>query len=515
MANTINYSDKVYKEFGVKTGENTSEFFEIGADAKNVFIQNEQRDGYGDIDGVVDLQTKLDNFNKSVRNIGSGDAAGKYATAFGQSTQANGQSSHAEGFNTEASGNHSHAEGMSTTASGNASHAEGSATQASAAGSHAEGRETLASGSTSHVEGYRTAASGNYSHAEGAYNQAIGHYSHVEGYENKAMGEYIHIEGCQNQISAIGAHVEGIGHFQDSTSVTYTFSSISSDVVSNFNTAGEWQQANLDKITVDGKEYSYHSFKPYIGDTSLFEHTLIGEPPIYYRGSGYSIYDASRNQSYILFYFIFNPAENQMYLYVSTINPINLPIYAGSMIQVHWEIKLTEKGIPNLIKYSEYSHIQGKYSMMSNCAHIVGGGTSNTDRKNIHTIDWDGNAEFAGDVTLFGCGGSNPIQLSALTKGPLIIQESMIGAYSSQGEYGDKILDAIQKNRQILILLNNQGESNYSLYSPVITYHLPQEANTELSLFYLPDGMSPTNFNIKEAQFKVSNPITFIDNLKN
>ena len=32
-------------------------------------------------------------------------------------------------------------------------------------------------------------------------------------------------------------------------------------------------------------------------------------------------------------------------------------------------------------------------------AHIVGGGTSLTDRKNIHTLDWQGNAVFAGDVT--------------------------------------------------------------------------------------------------------------------
>lgn len=31
-------------------------------------------------------------------------------------------------------------------------------------------------------------------------------------------------------------------------------------------------------------------------------------------------------------------------------------------------------------------------------AHIIGGGTSDTDRKNIHTVDWDGNAEYAGTV---------------------------------------------------------------------------------------------------------------------
>ena len=48
------------------------------------------------------------------------------------------------------------------------------------------------------------------------------------------------------------------------------------------------------------------------------------------------------------------------------------------------------------------SHVQGKYNVVDEnhkYAHIVGGGTSNTERKNIHTLDWDGNAEYAGDVT--------------------------------------------------------------------------------------------------------------------
>lgn len=37
----------------------------------------------------------------------------------------------------------------------------------------------------------------------------------------------------------------------------------------------------------------------------------------------------------------------------------------------------------------------------NNKAITVGGGTSDSDRKNIHTLDWQGNAEFAGDVKGF------------------------------------------------------------------------------------------------------------------
>lgn len=46
-------------------------------------------------------------------------------------------------------------------------------------------------------------------------------------------------------------------------------------------------------------------------------------------------------------------------------------------------------------------HVQGRYNVIDGNdenAHIVGNGTSVNDRKNAHTIDWDGNAWFAGNV---------------------------------------------------------------------------------------------------------------------
>ena len=45
------------------------------------------------------------------------------------------------------------------------------------------------------------------------------------------------------------------------------------------------------------------------------------------------------------------------------------------------------------------THIQGKNAYIDNTfAHVVGNGISNMYPKNIHTVDWDGNAMFAGDV---------------------------------------------------------------------------------------------------------------------
>lgn len=49
----------------------------------------------------------------------------------------------------------------------------------------------------------------------------------------------------------------------------------------------------------------------------------------------------------------------------------------------------------------KYQHVQGKYNVEDTegrYAHIVGGG-SDAERRNIHTLDWEGNAEYAWDVT--------------------------------------------------------------------------------------------------------------------
>lgn len=53
-------------------------------------------------------------------------------------------------------------------------------------------------------------------------------------------------------------------------------------------------------------------------------------------------------------------------------------------------------------------NVQGMYNIgsgnkdNSRLAHIVGNGSSDTNRSDAHTIDWDGNAWFAGDVYVGG-----------------------------------------------------------------------------------------------------------------
>ena len=59
------------------------------------------------------------------------------------------------------------------------------------------------------------------------------------------------------------------------------------------------------------------------------------------------------------------------------------------------------------IASGESQHAQGKYNIEdteNKYAHIVGNGTAYNDRSNAHTVDWDGNAWFAGTIKVGGTG---------------------------------------------------------------------------------------------------------------
>lgn len=103
-------------------------------------------------------------------------AQGAYSHAEGHSTTAIGVSSHVEGETTQAVGSHSHAEGDSTQAIGNASHTEGQNTivTQSAVGGHAEGI-----GNT--VAGLGNNNPGQGGHVEGIGNTSLGDAQHVQG----------------------------------------------------------------------------------------------------------------------------------------------------------------------------------------------------------------------------------------------------------------------------------------------------------------------------------------------
>ena len=76
------------------------------------------------------------------------------------------------------------------------------------------------------------------------------------------------------------------------------------------------------------------------------------------------------------------------------------------------------------------SHAQGTYNIEDTegkYAHIVGNGTSELARSNVHTLDWSGNAWFAGDVFVGGSSQDDGVKLLKTGDAIPIPQTSSVG----------------------------------------------------------------------------------------
>ena len=85
---------------------------------------------------------------------------------------------------------------------------------------------------------------------------------------------------------------------------------------------------------------------------------------------------------------------------------------------------------------SETQHVQGKYNIKdddSTYAHIVGNGTSDGVRSNAHTLDWDGNAWFAGDVYVGSTSGTNKDEGSKKLQKEIIGTQGQVVGFDANG----------------------------------------------------------------------------------
>jgi hypothetical protein len=299
--------------------------------------------------------------------VGQGNTVSGYvAHAEGLGNTASGGQAHAEGRNTEASGSWSHTEGRDTKATGEYSHAEGNTTTAGYQ-SHAEGKETDAQG-TSHTEGFRTYAS-NISHAEGQDTEATGLNAHAEGQSSIASGAQSHAEGQLTEAIGARSHAEGLktialganshaeGGSSNKASEVIALDSTGADIVS------AWQKT---KFSLALTEHSHvEGFNTLA--TGWVSHA-----------EGHSTL-AQGGQSH---------AEGR-----------------DTKAKGNWSHTEGQGTIAS----AQHQHVQGKFNIEDTeldsagngkYAHIIGNGSSDTARSNAHTIDWNGNAWFAGDVTV-------------------------------------------------------------------------------------------------------------------
>ena len=452
-------------------------------------------------------------------------ASGESSHAEGSNTIASGGFSHAEGSNNTASGAGSHAEGYQTTTSAQASHAEGWNTKATGECSHAEGRQTFTSHQGSHAEGCETSAIGVGSHVEGysftrldfndnniqtiinsatdtnnpdfsslisywdeedanntlihKFSLALGHASHVEGRNCLALVQASHAEGNETLASGLASHSEGDYAFATNTAShaeggSTQSSGIASHAEGSQTTAfgnsshseGKSDGRALDrttetKITDAINENSsaliadWDRKDPDDPDEAINKFSLAGGEGSHVEGS--NCLALGKNSH----------AEGN-----GTIAEKSSAHAEGT--GSHASGKYSHAEGSNTIAAGVNQHVEGTYNIKDNnntYAHIVGNGTADNARSNAMTLDWSGNAWFAGNIT----DGAGNVLSQKADKNTLIKLKNMVlnGADTNGGitefDIKDKIADFSLDNYIVSVLLQNNAPSGYvqHFFNPV------------------------------------------------
>nr|DAU12392.1 MAG TPA: hypothetical protein [Caudoviricetes sp.] len=248
-------------------------------------------------------------------------------------------------------------------------------------GSSAIGTNVIASGFCSHAEGSNTTASGESSHAEGTGTQASGNNSHAEGSYTTASGGFgSHAEGSNTTANGIASHSEG-----DNTEAlgNYSHAEGSSTIASGNNSHAEGS------YTTASGEYS-HAEGSNTKATGDYAHA---------EGS----YTTASGEN--------SHAEG-----------------AGTTAS------------------SENQHVQGKYNIEDSenkYAHIVGNGEDGKN-SNAHTLDWQGNAWFAGKLSQEG----TPTEDKDLTT-KKYVDDNAVNKYSQLNERPIEVFPYTEKLNKV------------------------------------------------------------------
>ena len=228
------------------------------------------------------------------------------------------------------------------------------------------GRPSIESGDADYSiqEGRSTAASGAQSHAEGMSAHAYGAQSHAEGLLTTASGEDSHAEGRNTTASGKDSHAEGSD--RDSSGLMKNLRIVTSDIIPDLSS----ELRMIGSMAYGMASHAEGAQTLAYGYSSHAE----GEDTI-----------ASGSNSH---------AEGLL-----TIASGSNSHAEGSYTTASGEDSHAEGMGTTASSYRQ--HVQGKYNIEDSnsiYAHIVGNGTSDSDRSNAHTLDWSGNAWYAGTV---------------------------------------------------------------------------------------------------------------------
>ena len=214
----------------------------------------------------------------------------------------------------------------------------------------------IATGNYSHAEGDRTTATGDYSHAEGYNTIASGYTSHAEGYNTTASGSDSHAEGHQTTASGFYSHAEG--RSRNILPETITSESTDEEIIA------AWKNSSF--LLAKGPNSHAEGYDTLALGTQ--SHAEGGE---------------TIASSY------YSHAEGHQTI--------------ASGVSSHAEGYHTTAS-------RDYSHAEGVYNIEDTAKqylHIVGNGTAINNHSNAHTLDFNGNAWFSGDVYVGSTSGTN------------------------------------------------------------------------------------------------------------
>ena len=343
----------------------------------------------------VDGEVKGEIFNDYENNI----ASNLYSHAEGKGTEAKGENSHAQNRRAKAYGKHSHAQNYDTLAQGESSTAMGVQTKAFQKASVAEGNMCEAGDSSiasdtfnpAHAEGHQTKAIGYASHTEGQFNQAFGEASHAEGSSTIAKEDYSHVEGIGAKTYDKASHAEGAGTIAGRKPVNTDSGGTGGDSEGDDSEdsigegiEGIWAShaEGLNTKAVGQASHSEGNSTEATGNSSHSEgtNTLAYGEASHTEGGWTQAGELDET------------GEHRG-------NTGNYAHAEGFDTRAIGQFSHTEgKGT---VAKGECQHVQGKYNTIDNAnrfAHIVGNGTSSDKRSNAFTLDWSGNAFFAGYV---------------------------------------------------------------------------------------------------------------------
>lgn len=323
---------------------------------------------------------------------------------------------------------------FATESKGQSSLAFGDGARSLGDNSQAFGYHAVSSGGSSHSEGYETEASGSYgSHAEGLYTKASGLTSHAEGSSTEAKGQDQHVQGKYNIADDTLAHIVGNGSNALKKSNAHTIdwdgtAWYQGDVYvgSTSGTNKDDGSVKLAKITeVPTKTSQLTNDSNFITNEDIPSNIVDGQTEGSIRTSG----SIEESNTYKLGYCAFAEGYNTKASGTVSHAEGNTSVASGhtSHAEGNWT---TASGARSHAEgngtvasgdnshaegdgtkaQGDSQHVQGKNNIPdTTSAYIIGNGTAADDksRSNAHTIDWSGNAWFAGNIYIGSTSGTN------------------------------------------------------------------------------------------------------------